>query len=112
MLCGGAQEVNKYSMATFDALGAFSKRMDEPTRASRPFDRDRDGLVPSGGAAALVVESYESAVARGADILCEIVGYAFRATEAAYRRPATKARLWPCNARCPTPNSGRQTLTT
>ena len=77
VLCGGAQEVNKYSMATFDALGAFSKRMDEPTRASRPFDRDRDGLVPSGGAAALVVESYESAVARGADILCEIVGYGF-----------------------------------
>ena len=77
VLCGGAQETNYYSMASFDALGAFSKRMDEPTRASRPFDRDRDGLVPSGGAAALVVESYESAVARGADILCEIVGYGF-----------------------------------
>lgn len=66
VLCGGAQEVNYYSMATFDALNAFSKRMDEPTKASRPFDRDRDGLIPSGGAAALVLEDYDHAVARGA----------------------------------------------
>ena len=51
VLCGGAQETNQYSVASFDALGAFSVRMDEPTKASRPFDRDRDGLVPSGGAA-------------------------------------------------------------
>ena len=56
VLCGGAQETNMYSMSSFDALGAFSVRMDEPTKASRPFDRDRDGLVPSGGAAALVLE--------------------------------------------------------
>lgn len=77
VLCGGAQETNYYSMASFDALGAFSKRMDEPTKASRPFDADRDGLVPSGGAAALVLEDYEHAVARGADILAEVVGYGF-----------------------------------
>ena len=77
VLCGGAQEVNYYSMASFDALGAFSKRMDEPTRASRPFDRDRDGLIPSGGAAALVLEDYDHAVARGAKILAEVVGYGF-----------------------------------
>lgn len=77
VLCGGAQETNFYSMASFDALGAFSKRMDEPARASRPFDRDRDGLVPSGGAAALVLEEYEHAVARGADIIAEITGYGF-----------------------------------
>lgn len=77
VLCGGAQETNFYSMASFDALGAFSKRMDEPTKASRPFDRDRDGLVPSGGAAALVLEDYEHAVARGANILAEVVGYGF-----------------------------------
>jgi 3-oxoacyl-[acyl-carrier-protein] synthase-1 len=64
VLCGGAQEVNFYSMATFDALGAFSMRMDAPTKASRPFDRDRDGLIPSGGAAAVVLEDYESAVKR------------------------------------------------
>lgn len=77
VLCGGAQETNHYSMATFDALGAFSKRMDEPHRASRPFDRDRDGLVPSGGAAALVLEEYEHAVARGASIIAEVAGYGF-----------------------------------
>ncbi len=77
VLCGGAQEVNVYSMATFDALGAFSMRMDDPQRASRPFDRDRDGLIPSGGAAALVLEDYDHAVARGANILCEVVGYGF-----------------------------------
>ena len=77
VLCGGAQEVNYYSMASFDALGAFSKRMDEPQRASRPFDRDRDGLIPSGGAAALVLEEYEHAVKRGAKILGEVCGYGF-----------------------------------
>lgn len=77
VLCGGAQETNLYSMSSFDAIGAFSMHMDEPERASRPFDRDRDGLVPSGGAAALVVESYEHAVARGANILAEVVGYGF-----------------------------------
>lgn len=77
VLCGGAQEVNYFSMASFDALGAFSKRMDEPGRASRPFDRDRDGLIPSGGAAALVLEDYDHAVARGANILCEVCGYGF-----------------------------------
>ena len=77
VLCGGAQEVNHYSMATFDALGAFSKRMDEPQRASRPFDASRDGLVPSGGAATLVLESYESAMRRGATPIAEVVGYGF-----------------------------------
>lgn len=77
VLCGGAQETNLYSMSSFDALGAFSKRMDEPEKASRPFDRNRDGLVPSGGAAALVLESYDHAVARGADIIAEVAGYGF-----------------------------------
>lgn len=77
VLCGGAQETNLYSMSSFDALGAFSMRMDEPQKASRPFDRDRDGLVPSGGAAALVLESYEHAVARGANIIAEVAGYGF-----------------------------------
>lgn len=77
VLCGGAQETNLYSMSSFDALGAFSMRMDEPQKASRPFDRDRDGLVPSGGAAALVLESYGHAVARGANIIAEVAGYGF-----------------------------------
>ena len=77
VLCGGAQEMNYYSMASFDALGAFSKNAADPSKASRPFDRDRDGLVPSGGAAALVLEEYEHAKARGAQILAELVGYGF-----------------------------------
>lgn len=77
VLCGGAQEVNPYAVGSFDGLGAFSDREAEPERASRPFDRDRDGLVPSGGAASIVIESYESAVKRGATILGEIVGYGF-----------------------------------
>ena len=77
VLCGGAQETNYYSMASFDALGAFSVKMDEPTKASRPFDRDRDGLVPSGGAASLVLEDYDHAVRRGATLLAEVIGYGF-----------------------------------
>lgn len=77
ILCGGAQETNFYSMASFDALGAFSKNMENPEKASRPFDRDRDGLVPSGGAAALILEDYDHAVARGAEIIAEVTGYGF-----------------------------------
>ena len=77
VLCGGAQETNYLSMASFDGISAFSTRIDEPTKASRPFDRDRDGLVPSGGAAALVLEEYDHAVARGATILAEVCGYGF-----------------------------------
>ena len=77
VLCGGAQEVHPYSMGSFDALSAFSVRVDEPTKASRPFDKHRDGLVPSGGAASLILEEYEHAVKRGATILAEVVGYGF-----------------------------------
>jgi 3-oxoacyl-[acyl-carrier-protein] synthase-1 len=77
VLCGGAQETNHMSMASFDALSAFSIRHDEPQKASRPFDRDRDGLVPSGGAASVVLEDYDHAVKRGARILAEVLGYGF-----------------------------------
>lgn len=77
IVCGGAQEVNPYSIGSFDGISAFSVRENEPTRASRPFDRDRDGLVPGGGAATVVIESYESAVKRGAPIIAEILGYGF-----------------------------------
>ncbi len=77
IMCGGAQEINKYSMGSFDALSAFSVQEPTPTKASRPFDRDRDGLVPSGGAATVILESLDSAVRRGAPILGEIVGYGF-----------------------------------
>lgn len=77
IITGGGQEVNLESMGNFDALNAFSVRENDPTKASRPFDRDRDGLVPSGGAATLVLESYESAIKRGAKILAEVIGYGF-----------------------------------
>lgn len=88
VVCGGAQEVNFYSMATFDALAAFSMRMDEPTKASRPFDRDRDGLIPSGGAAALILEDYEHAVKRGATILAEVCGYGFSSNGGGISQPS------------------------
>ena len=88
VLCGGAQETNYYAMASFDALSAFSTRMDEPTRASRPFDKDRDGLIPSGGAAALVLEDYDHAIARGANILCEVVGYGFSSNGGGISEPS------------------------
>lgn len=77
IICGGAQEINPEATASFDALNAFSVRESEPTKASRPFDRDRDGLVPSGGAATVILESYDSAVKRGATILGEVVAYGF-----------------------------------
>lgn len=93
VLCGGAQEVNYYSMATFDALNAFSKRMDEPTKASRPFDRDRDGLIPSGGAAALVLEDYDHAVVRGAEILAEVTGYGFSSNGGGISQPSDEGSV-------------------
>ena len=77
VICGGAQEVNPFSTGSFDGINAFSTREDEPEKASRPFDRDRNGLVPGGGAATVIVEAYESAVKRGAPILAEIIGYGF-----------------------------------
>lgn len=77
IICGGAQEINKYAMGSFDGLGVFSNDEDTPTKASRPFDASRNGLIPSGGGATLVLESYESAINRGATILAEVVGYGF-----------------------------------
>ena len=90
VLVGGAQEVNPYSMAAFDALGTFSGRIDAPTQASRPFDSARDGLVPSGGAAALVLEEYEHAVARGATILAEVCGYGFSSNGGGISQPSSE----------------------
>lgn len=77
VITGGAQEINPESMGSFDGLGAFSVREDEPAKASRPFDRNRDGLVPSGGGASLILESYDTAIKRGAPILGEVIGYGF-----------------------------------
>jgi len=77
IICGGGQEVNHHSMGSFDGLSAFSINMEDPTKAVRPFDRDRDGLVPGGGGATVILEDYESAVKRGAPILAELVSYGF-----------------------------------
>jgi 3-oxoacyl-[acyl-carrier-protein] synthase-1 len=77
IICGGGQEVNYHSMGSFDGLSAFSINMEDPIKAVRPFDRDRDGLVPGGGGATVILEDYESAVKRGAPILAELVSYGF-----------------------------------
>ena len=77
VICGGAQEINWQSMCSFDGLGAFSIQVDDPATACRPFDADRDGLVPSGGAATVVLERYDLAQKRGAAILGELLGYGF-----------------------------------
>lgn len=77
VVCGGAQEVNPFSIGSFDGISAFSTRENAPQAASRPFDRDRDGLVPGGGAATVIIESYEHAVKRGAPILAEVAGWGF-----------------------------------
>ncbi len=88
IICGGAQEINWESMCSFDALGAFSSRTEQPEAACRPFDADRDGLVPSGGAAAMVLERYDLARQRGAKILGEITGYAFSSDGAHISAPS------------------------
>lgn len=93
VVCGGAQEVNIYSMPNFDALGTFSMREDAPTKASRPFDRDRDGLVPGGGAATVILESLESAQARGATILAEVLGYGFSSNGQHISNPSVSGQV-------------------
>ena len=90
MICGGAQEINHLAMGTFDALSAFSTRESDPTKASRPFDRDRDGLIPSGGAATVIMESLESAQKRGATILGEVIGYGFSSNGAHISNPTVE----------------------
>lgn len=77
VFAGGTQEINWLSMVSFDALGSFSVREDAPTESSRPFDKGRDGLVPGGGGAMLILESLESAKARDAQIFGEVISYAF-----------------------------------
>ena len=87
MFAGGAEAaVNQVGMSAFAALRALSTRNDEPERASRPFDAGRDGFVMGEGSGVLVLEELEHALARGAHIYAEIVGYgmtgdAFHLTE-------------------------------
>ncbi|MDQ3106244.1 MAG: beta-ketoacyl-ACP synthase II [Actinomycetota bacterium] len=76
MIAGGSEAaINPISMAGFAAMKALSERNDDPEHASRPFDAGRDGFVAGEGAATLVLESLDSALARGATILAELVGY-------------------------------------
>jgi len=78
VVCGGGQEANMYGVASFDGIQSFALREDnDPSKASRPFDRNRNGLVPGGGAATLILESYETAVKRGAPILAEVLSWGF-----------------------------------
>jgi 3-oxoacyl-[acyl-carrier-protein] synthase II len=80
MVCGGAETVcTATTLSGFGAARALSTRNDEPERASRPFDADRDGFVMSEGAGVLIIEELESAKARGANILAELVGYGLSA---------------------------------
>jgi 3-oxoacyl-[acyl-carrier-protein] synthase-1 len=88
IVCGGAQETSYLSMASFDGLSAFSTRADDPKRSSRPFDKNRDGLVPSGGAATLILEEYEHALKRGAHIYAEVAGYGFSSNGAHISQPS------------------------
>lgn len=93
VICGGAQEINDYSMPNFDALGTFSTRESDPAKASRPFDKDRDGLVPGGGAATIIMESEESAKARGADIIAEVLGYGFSSNGEHISNPSVEGQV-------------------
>ncbi len=93
ILCGGAQEINEYAMGSFDGLGVFSVDELNPTQASKPFDKRRDGLIPSGGAASLVLESLESAQTRGANILAEVVGYGYSSNGDHISNPSREGQL-------------------
>jgi 3-oxoacyl-[acyl-carrier-protein] synthase II len=75
MLCGGAEELSGPGVAVFDTLFATSSRNDEPALTPRPFDRARDGLVVGEGAVTLVLEEYEHALARGAPMYAEVIGF-------------------------------------
>lgn len=89
IICGGGQETNYYALASFDALRVFSQNIEDPKTALKPFDANRDGLVPSGGAATLILEEYEHAIARGANIYAEIIGYGFSSNGIGISEPSS-----------------------
>jgi len=90
MLAGGAEELSGPAVAVFDTLYATSTRNDEPHLTPRPFDRARDGLVVGEGAATLVLEDYDHALARGAKIHAEIVGFGCNSDGAHMTQPTAE----------------------
>jgi len=92
MLAGGADELTAIHSAVFDSLLATSKSNESPATASRPFDKDRDGLVLGEGACTFVLEELDHAQARGANILGEVAGFATNADGAHITRPQAKTQ--------------------
>ncbi|BDH44686.1 beta-ketoacyl-ACP synthase II [Salmonella enterica subsp. enterica serovar Choleraesuis] len=89
MLCGGADELHPLTIATFDLMSAASRGYnDAPEETPRPFDKDRDGVVCSEGVGLLVLESYDSAVQRGATILAEVAGFNSASDTSSIANPA------------------------
>ena len=92
MVCGGTEEFHPLSAATFDLMNAASFRYnDQPELASRPFDRERDGVVCGEGAGILVLEDLQSAQERGAEILAEISGFATLTETCSIAEPSSAA---------------------
>jgi 3-oxoacyl-[acyl-carrier-protein] synthase II len=88
MVCGGAEaSITPLGVGGFAAMRALSERNDEPARASRPWDKDRDGFVVGEGAGILVLEEFEFAKRRGAPIIAEMVGYGMSADAYHYTSP-------------------------
>jgi 3-oxoacyl-[acyl-carrier-protein] synthase II len=89
-LVGGSEgNLVPIAFAALGNMGALSRRNDDPTRASRPFDKDRDGFVFGEGAAIIILESAEHALARGARIQCEVLGVGLMS------RPTRSTTSWP-----------------
>jgi 3-oxoacyl-[acyl-carrier-protein] synthase II len=91
-VAGGAESsITPLSVGGFNSMRALSKRNDDPRRASRPFDRDRDGFVIAEGSGILLLEEREMALKRGAKIYCEVVGYGATADAFHLSQPAPEA---------------------
>ena len=110
MVTGGSEAaITRMGLGGFAAMRALSTRNDDPTRASRPFDRDRDGFVLAEGAGVLIIEAEEVALARGARIYAELLGYGMSADGTHITAPDEEGRgarrameLCLADARCPT----------
>jgi 3-oxoacyl-[acyl-carrier-protein] synthase II len=107
MLAGGCEyAVTPVCVSAFMRMKALSRRNDEPEKASRPFDRDRDGFVLAEGAAVLVLETLEHATARGAEILCELAGVGASSDAYHITAPDPKGRGAVLSMRCALENAG------